>query len=655
MKKIILNYMTILVVAFVSISFVSCGGNDDIGNNSLIQTLKSNKWISRDSSYGEGSNSHAWVDVETCFLYFTSDNAGVSYWVQKDYDTDLGNSIRTDYSLFTYSVSGNTVTITDEYGYVSRYNYEGGYLVSESGGTIFESSPMTSNDYELVRSLGPKKGTCGNNLNYTFDDRTKILTISGSGRMNDYNSSNQPWHDFAISKIVIKDGCTYVGTHAFNNLKYVVPDLDLPNSLLEIGDCAFCDLLISDLVVPTELVRIGNYAFSDCEYLKKVNFAGCNVLEEIGDYAFAFCPINMSSFTIPTNVKRIGSFSFFVSSFRNLTLNDKLESIGDQAFGEITSSKLEIPNSVKSIGSLAFRGSFSEIRIGTGLNTISGVPFVTSKSGRIYVNLGKPLPISSSDYQYIIGNIYGNNASGSWTLYVPKGSKSAYQNAAGWKTFGSIIEDASLTSGNGASDDNGNNGDNDNGQGGKLTGIANGHEYIDLGLSVKWATCNVGASTPGAFGDYFAWGETSKKSKYSWDTYQYYQNDACIDIGKDISGTEYDVAHVKWRGNWCMPTKEQVRELLRNTTHEVTKQNGVTGLKLTAKNGGSIFLPHSGEYKNTELRTEMYDGESYGSYWTSTLYEDYPGRACYFSISDGYAQMQQDRYLGCTIRAVLKN
>ena len=104
-----------------------------------------------------------------------------------------------------------------------------------------------------------------------------------------------------------------------------------------------------------------------------------------------------------------------------------------------------------------------------------------------------------------------------------------------------------------------------------------------------------------------------------------------------------------------MPTKEQVRELLRNTTHEVTKQNGVTGLKLTAKNGGSIFLPHSGEYKNTELRTEMYDGESYGSYWTSTLYEDYPGRACYFSISDGYAQMQQDRYLGCTIRAVLKN
>lgn len=652
MKKIILNYITFLVVSFVSISLVSCGGDDDIRNDNLIQILKSNKWISRDSSYGEGSNYHSWVDLQTIYLYFTSDNAGVSYWIEKDYDTDLGNSIRTDYSLFTYSVSGNTVTITDESNNVSRYNYEGGYLVSESGSTIFESSPMTSNDYKVASSLGPKKGTCGDNLQYSFDDRTKTLTITGSGKMNDYTSSNQPWHDYAISTIFIEEGCTYIGTHAFHNLKYSVTEIDLPGSLLEIGDYAFCDLLLSDLTLPSGLVRIGKYAFSDCEYLKNVYFGFCDDLEEIGDYAFAFCPIKMSYFSAPKNLRKIGTFAFFGSSFGSLNLNEKLEEIDHRAFGKITDSKIEIPNSVKSIGSLSFNGSFSEIRIGTGLKTISPVAFSTVKNGKMYVNLGKPLPITSSDNQYIIGYIYGDDASGSWTLYVPKGSKSAYQNAPGWKKFGAIIEDASLTSGNGAPDDNG---DNDNGQGGKLTGMANGHEYIDLGLSVKWATCNVGASTPGAVGDYYAWGETSKKSKYSWDTYQYYQNDACVDIGKDISGTEYDVAHVKWRGDWCMPTKEQVRELLRNTTHEVTKQNGVTGLKLTAKNGGSIFLPHSGEYINTGLRTEMYNGESYGHYWTSTLYEDYPGRACYFSISDGYAQMQQDRYIGCAIRAVLKN
>ena len=430
-------------------------------------------------------------------------------------------------------------------------------------------------------------------------------------------------------------------------MKYVVSDLDLPNSLQEIGDYAFCDLLISELMVPIGLVKIGNFTFSDCKNLKEVNFAGCDVLEEIGDYAFGFCPINMGYFTVPKNVKKIGSFAFSSSSFNSLTLNDKLEIVDDGAFGKITSSKLEIPNSVEYIGSQAFRGSYSEIRIGTGLTTIGGIPFVTSKSGKMYVNLGKPLVLPTTAYQYIIGNTYGNNAAGTWTLYVPKGSKSAYQNAIGWKTFKSIIEDTSLTSGNGNPDNNG--------QGENLSGTANGHEYVDLGLSVKWATCNVGASKPGACGDYFAWGETSKKNEYSWDTYEYYKDGGCIEIGADISGTKYDVAHVKWGGNWVMPTQAQVRELFANTTYEVTKQNGVTGLKLTARNGGSIFLPHSGEYIKTELRTEMYDGESYGEYWTSTVFENYPGRACLFSISNGHTQMQGDRCIGRTIRPVLKD
>lgn len=656
-KERFCSLLAMIMLATFSVGLSSCGDDNDDGggdNNSLIQTLKSNKWITRDSSYGEGSNDHAWVDIETCFLYFTSDNSGVSYWIQKDYDTDLGNSTRKEYTLFSYSVSGNTVTITDENYNVSKYNYQGGYLVSESGGTIFESSPMTSNDYDLVRSLGPKTGTCGINLEYSFDDRTRKLTISGSGRMNDYNTSNQPWHDFAISEIVIEDGCTYVGSHAFHKLKYVVSDLDLPNSLQEIGDYAFCDLLISDLMVPTGLVRIGHYAFSDCEYLKKANFAGCDALEEIGDYAFGFCPVNMGYFTVPKNVKKIGSFVFLSSSFNNITLNDKLESVGDGAFGKITASKVEIPNSVKSIGSQAFRGSFSEIRIGTGLTTIGDIPFVTSKSGKMYVNLGKPLALPSTAYQYIISNTYGNNAAGSWTLYVPKGSKTAYQNAVGWKTFKSIIEDTSLTSGNGNPDNSG-QGDDNNGQVVKLTGTANGHEYVDLGLSVKWATCNVGASKPEARGDHFAWGETSKKSEYSWNTYEYYKDGGCIEIGEDISGTEYDVAHMKWGGNWVMPTKDQVRELFANTTSEITKLNGVTGLKLTARNGGSIFLPHSGEYNKSELRTEMYNGNRFGRYWTSTVYESYPGRACYFFISNGHSQGQGDRYIGLTVRPVLKD
>ena len=103
-----------------------------------------------------------------------------------------------------------------------------------------------------------------------------------------------------------------------------------------------------------------------------------------------------------------------------------------------------------------------------------------------------------------------------------------------------------------------------------------------------------------------------------------------------------------------MPTKEQVRELLRNTTHEVTKQNGVTGLKLTAKNGGSIFLPHSGEYRKTELRTEMYDGESYGCYWTSSLGQRDGGCAwCFDFNSEKYDYgSSHSRCNGRNVRAV---
>lgn len=648
------SLLTMMMLAILSVGVSSCGDDDDNGggsNNNLIQTLKSSKWITRDSSYGEGSNNHAWVDIETWFLYFTSDNSGVSYWIQKDYDTDLGNSTRKEYVLFTYSVSGNTVTITDENHNVSKYNFQSGYLVSESGGTIFESSPMTSSDYELVRSLSPKIGTCGSGLKYSFDDRTKKLTISGSGRMNDYTSSNQPWHDFAISEIIIEEGCTYVGSHAFHKLKYAVSEIDLPNTLQEIGDYAFCDLLISDIMVPTGIVKIGQYAFSDCEYLKKANFAGCDVLEEIGDYAFGFCPINMGYFSFPKNMKKIGSFAFFSSSFSSLTLNDKLESIGDGAFGKVNATKVDIPNSVKSIGSQAFQGSFSEIRIGTGLSTIGDMPFVTSKSGKMYVNLGKPLSLPSTVYQYIIANTYGNNAASSWTLYVPKGSKSAYQSATGWKTFKSIIEDTSLTSGNGSG-----NGD-DNQGGGSLTGTVQGHDYVDLGLSVKWATCNVGATAPEKNGWYFQWGETTTSSipdDYAsflcWEFYEFYDDDtnSCKYIGNDISGTKYDAAYKKWGNKWRMATIEEWKELVNNCSWKYTTQNGAEGLLGTAKNGQTIFLPAAGRMEGS-MST---DG---GYYWSSNYYPNDDKSAQYAVFHDDSYKPQLkewSRCAGMSIRAV---
>ena len=144
------------------------------------------------------------------------------------------------------------------------------------------------------------------------------------------------------------------------------------------------------------------------------------------------------------------------------------------------------------------------------------------------------------------------------------------------------------------------------------TGTHQGYEYVDLGLSVKWATCNVGAYSPEQYGDYYAWGET--------DTKEYYGSDNCIskyyDID-DIKGTNKDVAHVKWGGDWRMPTRSEFNELLNKCDWKLTTYKGVQGYMITGPNGNSIFLPCAGIYY---WDTPIDVGES-GRYWCST-YED---------------------------------
>lgn len=119
-------------------------------------------------------------------------------------------------------------------------------------------------------------------------------------------------------------------------------------------------------------------------------------------------------------------------------------------------------------------------------------------------------------------------------------------------------------------------------------------EMIDLGLSVKWASHNVGASSPEGFGGYYAWGETEEKSYYESNTYKYYQNGSYVNIGNNISGTQYDVAHVKWGGSWRMPTLDEIIELVNKCSWKWTTYNGVKGQLVTGPNGNSIFLPAAG-------------------------------------------------------------
>ena len=192
-----------------------------------------------------------------------------------------------------------------------------------------------------------------------------------------------------------------------------------------------------------------------------------------------------------------------------------------------------------------------------------------------------------------------------------------------------------------------------------------GHEYVDLGLSVKWATCNVGASKPEEYGDYFAWGETQPKTTYDWSTYKWCNGRS----GRSNRQTKYctarrwgtldnkttldlsdDAARVNWGGSWRMPTTDEQRELIYDCTWTWTTQSGVNGHKVTSKkNGNSIFLPAAGYRRGSSL----YDAGSYGNYWSSSLDTDYPNLAWYVSFTSGsVSRSGSNRYYGFSVRPV---
>ena len=173
-------------------------------------------------------------------------------------------------------------------------------------------------------------------------------------------------------------------------------------------------------------------------------------------------------------------------------------------------------------------------------------------------------------------------------------------------------------------------------------GKINGHECVDLGLSIKWATCNVGASSPTDYGNYYAWGETVTKSEYTKKNCKTYG----ISMG-DISGnSSYDAARANWGGSWRLPTKAECQELLDNCKSEWTTVSGVEGRRFTSKkNGRSIFLPAAGYHEPKFFFARWRHGSSLhlagknGFYWSSTPYESNSDRAYELHFNSGGCSM----------------
>ena len=169
-----------------------------------------------------------------------------------------------------------------------------------------------------------------------------------------------------------------------------------------------------------------------------------------------------------------------------------------------------------------------------------------------------------------------------------------------------------------------------------ISGSVRGNDYVDLGLpsGTLWATCNIGASNPEDFGEYYAWGETQTKSTYTWENYRYAQGTSWSDprltkycsksdMGNNgftddlmvLQGSD-DPAVVIWGGGWHTPSYEQWEELMMNTKEQWTERNGVKGRLFTSRNNGqTLFLPAAGSL----LGSEPYDVGSSCFYWSSKI------------------------------------
>ena len=201
-----------------------------------------------------------------------------------------------------------------------------------------------------------------------------------------------------------------------------------------------------------------------------------------------------------------------------------------------------------------------------------------------------------------------------------------------------------------------------------VSGSADGHDYVDLGLpsGTLWATCNMGASKPEKYGDYYAWGETRTKSTYNWSTYQYANGDY-DKLTKYCNKSSYgnkgftdnltalqssDDPATSWGSGWRTPNKEQWDELLKHTTHQWTTQNGVKGRLFTAKNGQTLFLPAAGSRWDSELDHAGSDG----NYWSRSLRTDTPSSAWYLRFRSGNCRMDYHlRNGGFSVRPVRQN
>ena len=391
---------------------------------------------------------------------------------------------------------------------------------------------------------------------------------------------------YSLGSIEIPSGVTSIANYCFQNCASLA-SVGIPSGVTSIGLYAFrgCSSL-SAVDLPANLITIGQYAFSGCSTLSQMIVP--NSVTSLGNYVFSGCS-KLETVTLPSGISSIPQYCFQnCSALNSVTIPEGITSVASEAFFGTRMWKLELPSSITSLGSSCFYSVICVLLPATVPIQIE--PYTFNGVGGIFV------PAELLDVYSVMTN---------WTNYPSKmHAISSYKDRSDY----SLATEGS----------------------------------VDMGTSVKWATCNVGASKPEDYGDYYAWGETTtyykegyaQSSSPVWKSGKYYgydwesyfdnpSNDGKTFVkynysnGKRILDMEDDVAHVSLGGNYRMPTNAEVQELSELCLQEWINYNGVNGeMFYNVETSQKIFFSAAG-YR---YRTSLNHIGTHAVYWTSDLY-----------------------------------
>lgn len=265
-----------------------------------------------------------------------------------------------------------------------------------------------------IPAMAEKNGTCGENVTWTLDD-DGLLTISGTGAMNDFSYLGSPYPTWSVNKAVVKSGVTYIGEYAFANCSAMtsvsLPDtvtsmgqkafyacrslesIRIPNGMTELPSSLFYGAGLTSIDIPQNITKMGSSVFNGCRMLKSVTIA--DSVTELGSYAFQNC-VSLEEIEVPGSVNVVDAHLFNgCASLQRVTLNEGITQIMYDAFEGCTSLQtVTLPSSLTQYGVGVFSqcGNLREILVADGNSaycSVDGVLFTKTKRRLVEFPEGK--------------------------------------------------------------------------------------------------------------------------------------------------------------------------------------------------------------------------------------------------------------------------